>query len=181
MYIHKRVRLKTKKTRAYVNNPDFYEAIVAYQKVVKTHRREQKQNNTDQPDPVIPRYIGECIMLICNNLAKKPNFFGYSPVWKEEFVSDAIERSIMALKNFDPKKSSNPFAYFTQIAYNAFLFRLKKEKEQGEVKVENFERMYLLNEIHEEGSSFVLHVPRNEYMDEILRNKEERLIRKKRR
>jgi hypothetical protein len=38
------------------------------------------------------------------------------------------------MDNFDPAKSKNPFAYFTQIIYYAFIRRIQKEKKQQQVK-----------------------------------------------
>ena len=38
------------------------------------------------------------------------------------------------MDNFDPEKSKNPFAYFTQIIYYAFIRRIQKEKKQQQVK-----------------------------------------------
>ncbi len=38
------------------------------------------------------------------------------------------------MNNFNPKKSNNPFAYFTQIIYYAFIRRIQKEKKQMQVK-----------------------------------------------
>jgi len=36
--------------------------------------------------------------------------------------------------NFNPEKSNNPFAYFTQIIYYAFVRRIQKEKKQTVIK-----------------------------------------------
>jgi hypothetical protein len=74
---------------------------------------------------------------IANNLAKKPNFANY--IFKEEMVSDGIENCIMYTTNFDENKSRNPFAFFTQIIYYAFLRRIQKEKKQLYVKMKCFE------------------------------------------
>jgi DNA-directed RNA polymerase specialized sigma24 family protein len=49
-------------------------------------------------------------------------------------VSDGIENCLQYLDNFDPAKSSNPFAYFTQIIYYAFIRRIQKEKKQVTIK-----------------------------------------------
>jgi hypothetical protein len=38
------------------------------------------------------------------------------------------------MNSFDPTKSSNPFSYFTQVIYFAFLRRIAKEKKQSYIK-----------------------------------------------
>ena len=49
-------------------------------------------------------------------------------------ISDGIENCLQYLDNFDPDKSNNPFAYFTQIIYYAFVRRIQKEKKQTVIK-----------------------------------------------
>lgn len=110
----------------YVNNADFLAALVEY--------RKQKQEALDAglPKPQLPNFVGECILKIANHLAYKPNFINYS--YRDDMVLDGIENCIQYADNFDPSKSSNPFAYFTQIIYYAFLRRITKEKKQSYIK-----------------------------------------------
>ena len=112
--------------RNYVNNPEFLEAIIKYKKDCA----EAEDQGDDEPR--IPNYIGECIYKIATRLASKPNFSGYQ--YKDDMISDGLENAIQALGNFDPEKSSNPFAYFTQIIWYAFLRRIEKEKKQLYIK-----------------------------------------------
>ena len=49
-------------------------------------------------------------------------------------ISDGVENCLQYLDNFNPTKSNNPFAYFTQIIYYAFVRRIQKEKKQVKVK-----------------------------------------------
>ena len=49
-------------------------------------------------------------------------------------ISDGIENCLQYMSNFNPEKSNNPFAYFTQIIYYAFIRRIQKEKKQQDVK-----------------------------------------------
>ena len=114
--------MNKKPKRNYVNNPEFLQAIIAY----KNKCKEAEESGDDNPQ--IPNYIGECLYQIANRLATKPNFSGYT--YKEEMISDGLENAVQALGNFDPNKSSNPFAYFTQIIWYAFLRRIDKEKKQ---------------------------------------------------
>jgi hypothetical protein len=77
--------------------------------------------------PKISNYLGTCFTNIATNLANKYNFAGYS--YKDEMISDAIFDCIRYLHKFDPNKTRNPFAYFTQICYYAFLRKIDSEKE----------------------------------------------------
>ena len=120
------MKVAPKRKRNYVNNPEFLEAIVKYKEQC------EEAEECGDPNPRIPNYIGQCIYQIATRLASKPNFSGYS--YKEEMISDGLENAIQALGNFDPNKSSNPFAYFTQIIWYAFLRRIDKEKKQLYIK-----------------------------------------------
>ena len=114
------------KSEHYVNNKEFLAALIKY--------REDREiaKIQDKPRPVIPRYIGECFLKIANHLSFKPNFVNY--MFKEDMISDGIENCVQYIHNFDPEKSKNPFAYFTQIIHYAFLRRIQREKRQLEIK-----------------------------------------------
>ena len=110
----------------YVNNKDFLEAIVEMKRKVK--EAEEK----GLPKPIVSNYIGECILKIATHLSYKPNFINYS--YRDDMILDGVENCIQYIDNFNPDKSSNPFAYFTQIIYYAFLRRIAKEKKQSYIK-----------------------------------------------
>ena len=110
----------------YVNNADFLAAIVE----MRQKYQHAKENNL--PIPQVSNYIGECILKIATHLSYKPNFMNYS--YREEMISDGIENCLQYINNFDPSKSNNPFSYFTQIIYYAFLRRIAKEKKQSYIK-----------------------------------------------
>lgn len=110
----------------YVNNADFLAAIIE----MKAKVEEAKQQG--KPKPMVSNYIGECILKIATHLSYKPNFINYS--YRDEMISDGIENCLQYIDNFDPTKSNNPFAYFTQIIYYAFLRRIAKEKKQTYIK-----------------------------------------------
>ena len=61
-------------------------------------------------------------------------------------IADGIENCLQYFNNFDPSKSNNPFAYFTQIIYFAFLRRIQKEKKQLYVKYKATEQIGILDE-----------------------------------
>ena len=116
----------------YVNNKEFLAALIKYREDVEIAKLR------DKPKPVIPRYIGECFLKIANHLSFKPNFVNY--MFKDDMVCDGIENCVQYINNFNPEKSSNPFAYFTQIIHYAFLRRIQKEKKQLEIKSKILER-----------------------------------------
>jgi len=119
------------KNEHYIDNKRFLKEIVEHKKKVRKAEKEEL------PKPGVNDYIGQCFMDIALNLAKKPNFANYP--FKEEMIGDAIENCIMYATNFDPKKSKNPFAFFTQIIFYAFLRRIQKEKKQLYIKMKQFE------------------------------------------
>ena len=155
--------------KQYVNGKDLYLAMVAYKEKV------EKAKIDGRPQPVIPDYVGVCFMLICNKLSTKPNFMGYT--YRDEMIADAIENCVSAAHSFDPQKSNNPFAYFTQIAWNAFLRRIQKEKKQAYIKHKNFENSGIMDELYgQQEGSHAIQVKHNEYSDDIIRNFESKLI-----
>jgi len=120
------VMARRKRSEHYVNNKEFLAALIKY--------REDKEiaELKGLPKPPIPRYIGECFLKIANHLSFKPNFVNY--MFKEDMISDGIENCVQYIHNFNPEKSQNPFAYFTQIIHYAFLRRIQREKRQLEIK-----------------------------------------------
>ena len=112
--------------------------------MIKYRQAITKAKRAGEKKPQIPRYVAECFMKIAENLSHKPNFLSYT--FRDEMVGDAIENCVMYVDNFDPTKSSNPFAYFTQIVYYAFLRRIQKEKKQLYVKYKSTETAGVLDE-----------------------------------
>jgi hypothetical protein len=126
------------KQKHYINNEDFLKALTEYKLACQTAEMQNK------PAPAIPNYIGECFMKISEGLSHKPNFINYT--YRDEMISDGIENCLMYFNNFDPEKSKNPFAYFTQIIYYAFLRRIQKEKKYLYVKYKSTEQNGILDE-----------------------------------
>jgi DNA-directed RNA polymerase specialized sigma subunit len=120
------VALTKKKKEHYVDNKKFLEEMKKYHKKVVSARKRNRK------DPPITNYIGECFLKIANHLSYRPNFINYT--YKEDMISDGIENCLQYVANFDPEKSNNPFAYFTQIIYYAFIRRIQKEKKQTTIK-----------------------------------------------
>ena len=117
---------KRKRSEHYVNNKEFLAALIRYQEDIEIAKIQ------DKTKPQIPRYIGGCFLKIANHLSFKPNFVNY--MFKEDMISDGIENCVQYIHNFNPEKSRNPFAYFTQIIHYAFLRRIQREKRQLEIK-----------------------------------------------
>jgi hypothetical protein len=137
---------KRKRSEHYVNNKDFFEAIVIYKKNLREAAEKEFPEITDQElktwkspnKPRISDYLGECFLKIATHLSYKPNFVNY--MFREDMICDGIENCVMYIHNFNPVKSSNPFAYFTQIIHYAFLRRIQKEKKQMEIRSKIIER-----------------------------------------
>jgi hypothetical protein len=128
---------RKKVTVHYVDNKKFYEEIVKYRERVEKALAEGKE------EPRLPEYIGECIWKMANKLSTMPRFINYS--FREEMVSDGIENCIMYFKDFDPNKTQNPFAYFTQVIYYAFLRRINKEEKNRYIIYKNFQETIINN------------------------------------
>jgi len=116
----------------YVNNREFLDALMVYRQQVAAAKVE------GLPKPKVPNYIGECFLKIATHLSYKPNFVNY--MFRDDMICDGIENCLQYIDNFNPEKSTNPFAYFTQIIYYAFLRRIQREKKQLEIKTKILER-----------------------------------------
>ena len=165
--------MSEKKPKHYVNNADFLEALTQYKK----NCAQAKENGKE--DPQIPNYIGECFLKIAEHLSRKPNFFSYS--FREEMISDGIENCLMYFRNFDETKSKNPFAYFTQIIYFAFLRRIMKEKKQLYVKYKATQQFGIFDsgEMYEDAEGNMKQFELYDNISEFIENFEESREKKK--
>jgi DNA-directed RNA polymerase specialized sigma subunit len=120
------VMAKRKRSEHYVNNKEFLAALIKYREDIEIAQIKGKTK------PRITNYLGECFLKIATHLSFKPNFVNY--MFKEDMISDGIENCVQYIHNFNPQKSQNPFAYFTQIIHYAFLRRIQREKRQLEIK-----------------------------------------------
>ena len=137
-------RIKAKPEH-YVDNKKLYAEMCDYLDRVKL------AEESDDPKPRITEYIGECLLKISNRLSTKPNFINYT--YRSEMVSDGIENCLQYIRNFNPEKSKNPFAYFTQIIYYAFIRRIQKEKKQTHVKHRMIEKQEFVPYVTMEGDN----------------------------
>jgi len=129
---------EAKKKPYYVDNKKFLGAMTEFRESVI----EAKEVGDSRP--VVPNYIAECIMKIATHLSYKPNFVNYT--FRDEMICDGIENCLQYIDNFNPEKSNNPFAYFTQIIYYAFLRRIQKEKKNLYVKIKYAEHTNVMGD-----------------------------------
>lgn len=157
----------------YINNQDFLISLIERKKRINENHRKLKLPISD--------YIGECIMQICERLGKSSRFNGYS--FLDEMVGDALEKCVAGVDGFDPERIAersgkiNPFAYFTQIAWNAFLNRIEIEKKQHAIKHNNAVTNipeFLIDESTAEATNYII----REY-EEKQRIKKEKIKNKK--
>ena len=125
---------KKKQTQHYVDNKKFLAEMTKFRaKVIRAKDSGRKR-------PMVTNYIGECFLKIANHLAYRPNFINYT--FRDDMISDGIENCLQYMDNFNPEKSDNPFAYFTQIIYYAFLRRIQAEKKQVHIKNKTIEKQH---------------------------------------
>jgi len=164
--------MAARKTRNYINNPDFLVAVIEHKRLCD----EARANNTDLPR--VSKYLGECIQSIAYRLATRPNFSGYS--FKEDMIMDGIENCLRYIENFNDEKSNNPFAYFTQIIWFAFLRRIAKEKKHLYTKLKSSQALLAMGETHVAGGDIQLHMNLEaDYIDSFIQDYEDKIKRDK--
>lgn len=161
------------KHRHYVDNNKFYEALC------------ERKRHIDAGEPVPKRiedYIGECIMLIAENVGKRHNFARYS--WRDEMVGDAIVQCTRAIDKFDVEKYQNPLAYFTQCTVYAFLGRMEREQNQVYTKYKSMIEAATFGKLDSADDEDSAHILDNldvsmEYMIDFIEGYEEKQQKKK--
>jgi hypothetical protein len=133
------VNLTEKRSEHYVDNKAFLVHMIEYKNMAT------KAKDAGEEKPRIPDEIGKIFMKIAVHLSYKSNFINYG--FREDMISDGVENCIQYIHNFDPAKSRNPFAYFTQIIYYAFLRRIQKEKKSLYVKYKSLENSQIMDDI----------------------------------
>jgi len=137
------ISMAPKKKQHYVDNKKFLAELVKYRDRIQIAEKKGLKK------PRITEYIGECFLKIATHLSYRPNFINY--MYKEDMIGDGIENCVQYIYNFDPAKSSNPFAYFTQIVYYAYLRRISKEKRQMDIKDKLIEKKGFDEVFHSDG------------------------------
>jgi DNA-directed RNA polymerase specialized sigma24 family protein len=137
---------KSKVNKAhYVDNAKFLEAMIEYK------REYNKAKEDDTGLPQISEYLGSVFLKIAQRLSFRPNFINYA--FKNDMISDGIENCLHYIHNFNPEKSNNPFAYFTQIIYYAFIRRIQKEKKQLYIKYKSMQNYEIAPEYMDQEKS----------------------------
>lgn len=138
------------------SNEEYQLAIAEWEREVKEAEEQRRNWIPERPPepkkkrkPQIPKYVAESLVKIANRLSTMPSFVNYP--FREEMVGDGIVNCVEYIDNFNPAKSTNPFSYFTQIIYFAFIRRIKKEQKNTSIKVKAFDNMIL--ELELEGMS----------------------------
>ena len=156
---------KKPKNQHYIDNSKFLDALVAYK------ARVEKAAQEDKPKPRITEYLGDCFLKIATHLSYRPNFINY--MYKEDMISDGVENCVQYIDNFNPEKSNNPFAYFTQIIWFAFLRRIQKEKKVLYTKYKLTEQVNLMRltsdvQEHDIGGDFNDSIKMSEWSEEYM-------------
>jgi DNA-directed RNA polymerase specialized sigma24 family protein len=114
----------------YVDKKEFYEEMKKYMK---------------NPDVGVSNKLGKMIFDTCYNLQYHRKFIRYSQEEREELVGDGIENCLRYMKNFKPDEYDNPHAYFTQIAYYAFIRKIMKEYKEKDKKEAMYDENYVMS------------------------------------
>lgn len=160
--------------RNYVNNKDLFAALQEY-----LHSCDVA-DAAEETIPVVPKYIGECIYEIATRLSSKSNFSGYT--YRDDMVMDGIENCLTYIRNFNPEKSNNPFAYFTSIIWYAFIRRINKEKRQMYIRYKTSSALIGSGDIyftgeHDESSPHIN--PAADHVNAFIKDYEEKMMAKK--
>lgn len=110
-----------KSQQFYIDNIEFYTACVERKKAVSKAKKEGVQK------PQLTKYLGECLLKIASKMSESSHFRNYP--FREDMIMDGVENCVQYFDNFDPAKSKNPFAYYSQICYFSFLRKIGKERD----------------------------------------------------
>lgn len=169
------IKKDTRKKKNYINNKELYECIKSYQEKLAEYNSVPNRNS---PPPEMPRYFGECVMLICSRLATRGNFSGYT--YRDEMESAGIRDCVAGIRTYNTK-FTNPHAYFTTIAWKAFQKVIKTEQAETYVKHKNFQVSGLFEAIGLD-SGFdhgMTNRESNDLSNDVVKNFEDRLERNK--
>lgn len=114
--VEKPVEVKKKKPKNYINNADLLIEI-------ELSREKGKMTNN----------LARMLMMLADRYSKHSD---YSRIYsyEEDMKAFAMLTLVKVWGSFNPEKSKNPFAYFTQIIRHAFYQYLNHEKKQREIK-----------------------------------------------
>jgi DNA-directed RNA polymerase specialized sigma24 family protein len=105
------------KKKNYLNNKDLLAEVV---------KSKAQQQMSDK--------LALMLTMLCKKYAKRGNFANYS--YNDDMQGYAMLMLVKTWNSFDPAKSNNPFAFFTQCIKNSFIQYLNHEKTQRDIKNE---------------------------------------------
>lgn len=76
------------------------------------------------------RELADVLLLMCKKILSGSNFSGYSPLWKEEMLSDGYYKVTQTVLAKRVDTANNAFAYLTRCAWQGFVERIKSEKQR---------------------------------------------------
>jgi hypothetical protein len=123
------VKKKVEKKKIYIIPKEFDEEIMEYYR-----------------SGILTNKLADMVDKIAQKLAYAPNFINYS--YRSDMIGDAIVKMMKALigKKYQHDKGSNPFSYFTRIAFNAYRNRIKIEKKNQEIHEKYKEELLMFSE-----------------------------------
>ncbi len=110
----------------YVNNKELFETLSEY----RVRYLETKAAGLERPP--MPNSVATAIVQIATKMSRLHNFVSYS--YRQDMISDAILQCTAKFHLFDPEKSNNPFAYYSQITWQSYVGRIKQEQKQTSIK-----------------------------------------------
>jgi len=78
--------------------------------------------------------FAKMIMMLCHRYSQRGEYANYS--YNEDMQAFALMTVVKVWRSFNPEKSQNPFAYFTQTIKHAFYQFLNSEKKERSIKNE---------------------------------------------
>lgn len=158
------------KRKNYVEKIELLEALKIYTAKYK------EAEAIGGPKPPIPDYIGVAIWNIAKGLSMRGNFANYP--FREDMVMDGVENCLLYMHNFDPQKTNNPFGYFTQIIWFAFLRRIAKEKKQMYIRYKSSSELSSLGGTCDNGEHLSFGGVNLDYINDFIEDYENKMIKK---
>lgn len=105
------------KKKNYLNNKDMLAEVIASKQAGEMSKE-----------------LVNMLMMLCHRYSQKGCYINYS--YNEDMQAYAMMMLVRTWKRFDPAKSSNPFAFFTECIKNSFILFLRNEKRYRTMKDE---------------------------------------------
>lgn len=113
----KKVKKKAPRKRKYLNNRDLLEQVLL---------SKEKGQMTDK--------LAHMLQTLTARYGRKGNWSGYT--YNDDMQAYAMMMLVRTWNSFNPEKSKNPFAFFTQCIKNSFIQFLNQEKRHRNIRDE---------------------------------------------